>query len=315
MNSHQDQLQHLRAAIGEVIVGYATPIELILTALLSGGHVLIEDVPGVGKTLLARTVAHVSGLGFKRIQFTPDLLPSDVTGVNVFHPGDGAFHFQKGPIFTHFLLADELNRATPRTQSALLESMQERQVSVAGISHPLPRPFLTMATQNPIDMAGTFPLPSAQLDRFLMRIRLGYPEESEELTIVQRFSDMTGPEERVDPVSSPEEIQRMIHASREVFLSEDLQRYIVSIVRATRETTAIELGASPRSAVMLARASRALAFLRGQSFVLPDDVQHLIIPVLSHRLLSARDSILRHQDAEDLLSSIIERIEVPTEVQ
>ena len=313
MTQDLQRLSALKAAIEQVVVGYEGPIELLLTGLMGQGHLLIEDVPGLGKTVMARTLARVSGLGFKRIQFTPDLLPSDVTGVNAYHPGKGSFEFQSGPVFTHFLLADELNRATPRTQSALLECMQERQVTVGGTTYPLPNPFITLATQNPIDMAGTFPLPNAQLDRFMLRIKLGYPEFDEELQILRRFAKNESPEDLTQPLTSADEIREMAARSQETFLSPDLETYIVTIIRATRSRDDLEVGASPRSALMLARAGRALAYVRGRDHVLPDDLQDLVKPVLAHRLISGRDSVLRRRDAENVLEKILEDVPVPME--
>ncbi|MFO8061144.1 MAG: MoxR family ATPase [Bacillota bacterium] len=306
-------ISRMKSAIAEVIVGYAEAVDLLLTGLLSNGHVLIEDVPGVGKTMLARTLAVITGLDFKRIQFTPDLLPSDVTGVNTYDPKKGEFHFQPGPVFTNILLADEINRATPRTQSALLECMQERQVTVGGVTRPVPRPFITVATQNPVEMSGTFPLPSAQLDRFLMRVFLGYPSEVDEAEIVRRYRSPRDPEEMVEAVVTPDDIVRMSRAATEVHLRDDLRDYIIACVRKTRKSPGIELGASPRSAVMLAGAARSLAFLNGRDYVIPDDVQRLMLPVLGHRLIASEESWLRGREGEAVLTDILESVPVPGE--
>lgn len=308
-----ETITRIREAIGEVIVGYTDAVELLLTALFSDGHILIEDVPGVGKTMLARTLAVVSGVGFKRIQFTPDLLPSDLTGINVYDPRRGEFEFQPGPVFTNILLADEINRATPRTQSALLECMQERQVTVAGVTREIPRPFVTVATQNPVEMSGTFPLPSAQLDRFLLRIFLGYPEEADEMEILNRYRRPQNPEERVEAVATLEELLEISRLAVEIYLSDELRAYIVTIVRSTRKRPEVELGASPRSAIMLANASRTLALLRGRDYVVPDDVQDLVVPVLGHRLVAGEETWLRGREAEAILGDIIDETPVPGE--
>ncbi len=311
--SSSEIITRMRDAIAEVIVGYEEAVDFLLTALLSNGHILIEDVPGVGKTMLARTLAVISGLDFKRIQFTPDLLPSDVTGINMYDPHKGEFNFQPGPVFTNILLADEINRATPRTQSALLECMQERQVTLGGVTRPVPNPFVTIATQNPVEMSGTFPLPGAQLDRFLMRVFLGYPTESNEMEVVRRYRRPQNPEERVSAVVSPEDIVQLSQAAAEVHLRDDIRDYVVTCVRKTREAPGIELGASPRSAVMLANASRSLAFLNGRDYVIPDDVQRLVPPVLGHRLVTSEESWLRGREGEAILKDILETVPVPGE--
>ncbi len=312
-SSSSDIITRMRDAIAEVIVGYEEAVDLLLTALLSDGHMLIEDVPGVGKTMLARTLAVISGMDFKRIQFTPDLLPSDITGINMYDPHKGEFNFQPGPVFTNILLADEINRATPRTQSALLECMQERQVTLGGVTRPVPRPFVTIATQNPVEMSGTFPLPGAQLDRFLMRIFLGYPTEADEMEVVQRYRRAQSPEERVSAVVGPEDIVQLSQAASEVHLRDDIRNYVVTCVRATREAPGVELGASPRSAIMLAHASRSLALLNGRDYVIPDDVQRLVPPVLGHRLVTSEESWLRGREGEAILGDILETIPVPGE--
>ncbi len=312
-NDVQRISQKLKKAIGQIIVGYSEPIELLLCALLSGGHILLEDVPGVGKTTLAQTIASASGLEFQRIQFTPDLLPSDVTGTRIFRPDRGEFEFQPGPVFTNILLADEINRATPRTQSALLECMQEGQVTTSGLTRKLPQPFLTLATQNPLDIAGTFPLPAAQLDRFLLRITLGYPDESEELEIIKRSPKSGQSVNFPAPVTTPGELSDLAQQVEQVFLSDELAQYVVSLVQSTREDHRLRLGASPRAAVMLTRASRSLALLRGRCFVLPDDIQDLVVPVLSHRLITSEQSLLRHDETSSILHELLDNIPVPEE--
>ncbi len=313
MSAQNELLRTIRDTIAEVVVGYDWPIDLLLVALLSEGHVLIEDVPGVGKTLMARTVARVWGLEFGRIQFTPDLLPSDVTGINVFDPEKRQFQFQPGPVFTNLLLADEINRATPRTQSALLECMQERQVTTSGTTRPVPRPFMAVATQNPVDMSGTFPLPAAQMDRFLLRIHLGYPGEADEFDLLTRHPSGANPEADVERVTEADAILRLQELVRSVHLSEELLHYAVRLVRATRERPELELGASPRSAIMLAGASRSLAFLRGRDYVIPDDVRDLLVPVLAHRLIPSRDSALRGRRPDLVLEDIVEEIPAPVD--
>ncbi|MFW5897259.1 MAG: AAA family ATPase [Bacillota bacterium] len=306
-------LKLIREKIAEVVVGYDRAINLLLVALLSEGHVLLEDVPGVGKTLMARTLARVTGLTFRRIQFTPDLLPSDVTGINIFNPKTRSFQFEPGPVFSNLLLADEINRATPRTQSALLECMQEQQVTVSGQTRMLPRPFLTVATQNPVDMSGTFPLPAAQMDRFLLRIRLGYPQEEDEYALLRIHPTGGNPESIVEPIARPGAIEVMQKRAQEVYLSEELRRYIVGLVRSTREREDLELGASPRSAIMLAVASRALAFLMDRDYVIPDDVLHLLVPVLGHRLIRGRDTTLRGREIDGILAEIAEEVPLPVD--
>jgi MoxR-like ATPase len=298
----------LRTEVGRAVVGAEQPLRLLTVALLAEGHALIEDVPGVGKTLLARSFARALGLDFGRVQGTPDLLPSDVTGSSVL--ADGSFRFIPGPIFTNVLLVDEINRATPRTQSALLEAMQERQVSVDGETRPIPAPFLVLATQNPIELEGTFALPEAQLDRFLVRIVLGYPGEADERTIARRYRDTPEPLEAVRAVLDPSDLPALREATRRVTVSEEVEGYLVRIVRATREHGDLSLGASPRASVALYRASQALAHLAGRDFVLPDDVSALAAPVLTHRLLVDVDRELRGATTADVITEVLEQVPV-----
>lgn len=298
--------------VGKVIVGKEEVIELVLVALLCEGHVLIEDVPGIGKTTLAKAVARSLDCSFRRIQFTPDLLPSDVTGISFFNQKREDFEFRPGPIMAQVILADEINRATPRTQSALLEAMQERQVTVDGVTRHLPRPFLVLATQNPIELEGTFPLPEAQVDRFLLKIKLGYPAEEEEEEILLRFRT-EDPLEMLEPVVSSGDLLEVIAQARRIRVEESVRRYIVSIPRATREHEFLELGASPRGTLFLYRTSQALAALRGRDYVIPDDVKHLAPYVLGHRLIVSPQTRLRGRSVEDILQEIVEEVPVPVE--
>ena len=304
--------QRLRENIQRVIVGKDEVIDLTLAAVLCEGHLLIEDVPGIGKTTLARALAASLGCTFRRIQFTPDLLPSDVTGLYWFSQKKQEFEFKPGPIMSQVVLADEINRATPRTQSALLEAMQERQVTIDGVTHPLRSPFLVMATQNPIELEGTFPLPEAQIDRFILRISIGYPGENEENDILERFRS-SDPLPDLKPVSSPEEVLLMIDERRQVRIVEPIREYIVKVARATRKNPEIELGASPRATLALYQTSQAWAAIRGRDFVLPDDVKKVAPHVLTHRLIISPQAQLRGRRISDLVMDIIDAIPVPVE--
>lgn len=302
----------LRENIQKVIVGKDDIIELTLIALLCEGHLLIEDVPGTGKTTLAKTIAKSLDCTFQRIQFTPDLLPSDVTGIYYYNQKIQEFEFRPGPIFSQILLADEINRATPRTQSALLEAMQERQATVDIATHRLPRPFLVMATQNPIELEGTFPLPEAQLDRFLMKIGLGYPSESEENDILLRF-ETTDPLEELVSVADPQAILAMQTAVRLIRVEASVRNYIVNVCRATRSHPDIDLGASPRATMALYRTCQALAAIRGREYVLPDDVKIMAPFVLTHRLIIGAKTRLRGRQPADIVSDVVNTIAVPIE--
>ncbi len=310
--SIQTTARAIQENISRVIVGKASTIELLLVAVITEGHVLIEDVPGLGKTMLAKSLARSLGCSFARLQFTPDLLPSDITGVSVFNQKSGEFEFRPGPVMAQIVLADEINRAGPRTQSALLEAMEERQVTVDGLTRPLPRPFLVLATQNPIELEGTFPLPEAQLDRFLLRLALGYPDASEERTILRRFRE-ADPLAELAPVASAAEVMEMGKQSRGVHLGEAIETYILALTRATRENAALSLGASPRGSLALHRTAQALAAIRGRPYVIPDDVQTLAVPVLAHRLLPSSQSRLRGKAAAEILAEVIARVPVPVE--
>ena len=298
----------LQDEVSRAVVGGEEPLRLLTVALLAEGHALIEDVPGVGKTLLARAFARALGLDFGRVQGTPDLLPSDVTGSSIL--GGGEFRFIPGPIFTNVLLVDEINRATPRTQSALLEAMQERQVSVDGETRPIPAPFLVLATQNPVELEGTFALPEAQLDRFLVRVVLGYPEEADERSIARRYRAADEPLDAVHPVMDRAALPGLRDATRQVAVSEEVEAYLVRIVRATRIHPDLQLGASPRASVALYRAAQASALLEGRDFVLPDDVSALAGPVLTHRLVVDVDRELRGATAGDVIGEVLEGVSV-----
>ena len=308
----QSVARALQENINRVIVGKPVTIELLLVALLSQGHVLLEDVPGLGKTTLAKALARSLGCAFQRLQFTPDLLPSDITGVSIFNQKTAEFEFRPGPIMAQIVLADEINRAGPRTQSALLEAMEERQATVDGVTRPLPRPFMVIATQNPIELEGTFPLPEAQLDRFLLRLSLGYPAGDEEREILRRFRT-ADPLAELEPVATGEDILGLGAVCRQVHVSEPMESYILALVRATRDNPAVALGASPRGAMALYRTAQALAAIQGRAFVMPDDVQALIVPTLAHRLMPSGQSRLRGKAVVDILKDVVAKVPVPVE--
>jgi MoxR-like ATPase len=307
-----EDIEALIANIERVIIGKRSVIELLLVALMCEGHVLIEDVPGTGKTTLARALARSLSGSFKRIQFTPDLLPSDITGVFIFNQRTSEFEFRPGPILASVVLADEINRATPRTQSALLQVMEEREVTVENDTFSTPRPFIVLATQNPIELEGTFPLPEAQLDRFMLRLSIGYPSLEEEERIVLSQSE-GHPVDDLQPVVQSENVLKLRDQVREVHVAPDVRRYITTLVRSTREHDAIELGVSPRGTLALYRGSQALATIRGRRFVTPDDVKYLAAPVLSHRMIPSTEARLRGRRADEIVSEIAGRIPVPVE--
>lgn len=308
----QTAAQVLRANIGRVIVGKEETVTLALVALLSQGHLLLEDVPGIGKTTLAKALARSLGCEFRRIQFTPDLLPSDLTGLSVYNQKTQDFEFRPGPVLTQILLADEINRATPRTQSALLEAMQERQVTVDGNTIPLPRPFFVMATQNPIELEGTFPLPEAQVDRFFMRLKLGYPSADEESLILKRY-EQAEPLEDLQPVIDNVTLNAMQKDVQKVRVEDSIRDYVVAIARATRAHSSVELGVSPRGTLLLYHAAQAFAATEGRDYVLPDDVKYLTPFVLTHRLILGAQTRLRGRTTEDILKEIVEAVPAPVE--
>jgi MoxR-like ATPase len=296
--------------VERVIVGKRSTVELAVVGLLSQGHLLIEDVPGVGKTMLARSLARSLGCSFGRIQFTPDMLPSDITGVSIFNQATREFEFRPGPVMSQILLTDEINRATPKTQAALLEVMEERQVTVDGITHVLPQPFMVLATQNPIEYEGTFPLPEAQLDRFLLRIRLGYPDLESEITVLER-QQFRHPVEDLQMVATVEEVQQAQDAVKSIYVSKAVKQYVVELVDQTRRHADVYLGASPRGSLTLYRTGQALAAMRGQDFVLPDDIKGLALPALAHRVIVSPRARLRDLTAENIVQQVLEELPVP----
>lgn len=302
--------QAIVTEVERVIVGKRKTVELALIGLICGGHILVEDIPGVGKTMLAKSFARALGGNYRRVQFTPDLLPADITGVSIFNQKSSEFEFRPGPVFANVLLADEINRATPKTQSSLLECMEEFQVTADGITHPLERPFFVIATENPIEFHGTYPLPEAQLDRFLMRLSMGYPTGAEEITILSR-QQHEHPLASVKPVVSPSEVVQLQQQVRDVFIEESLKQYIVEIVSATRSHPNISLGGSPRASIAMMRTSQAKAALDGRGFVLPDDVKYVAEGVLNHRMILTAESRARQQSSRQLVSQILTTVPVP----
>lgn len=310
MNIVESVTNRIIENVERVIIGKRNAIRLIVVALLTEGHILIEDVPGVGKTMLARSIAKSIGCTFRRIQFTPDMLPSDVTGVSVFNQKTRQFEFRPGPVMAHIVLTDEINRATPKTQSALLEAMEERQITVDGVTYPLEKPFLVLATQNPIEYEGTFPLPEAQVDRFMMRIRLGYPDATEEMAILdsqQRDHPIT----HISQVVSLEELVAAQEAVKEVFVSDLIKEYIVAIVRATRKHPDVYLGVSPRGSLALYKTTRALAAMEGRDYVIPDDVKALAEPTLAHRLIISASARIKDVDPRMVIEETLQSVPVP----
>ena len=308
----QEAMSAVLSNVEKVIIGKTEVIQLALTALLCEGHVLIEDVPGTGKTTLAKALARSLDCSFQRIQFTPDLLPSDVTGLYFFNQKSQEFEFRPGPVLAQVVLADEINRATPRTQAALLEAMQEHQISVDLQTHALPRPFLVLATQNPIELEGTFPLPEAQVDRFLMKIRLGYPSEVDENNMLLRF-EQRDPLDQLQPVLNSEQLLAFQQQVRSIRVEDSVRQYSVQVTRATRSHSAVELGVSPRGSLALYRTAQALAALRGRDFVIPDDVKYLAPAVLTHRISIHPQTRLRGRTPEQVITEIVDSVPVPVE--
>ena len=302
--------ERIIANVGQVIVGKERELRLAITALVCGGHMLIEDVPGVGKTMLARAIAVSTGCEFRRIQFTPDLLPSDITGVSIYNQKTGDFEFRGGPIIAQIVLADEVNRATPKTQSALLEAMEERQVTVDGVTHKLPAPFMVMATQNPIEYEGTFPLPEAQVDRFLIRIFLGYPSPTDEVLVLDQ-QQITHPIETIKQITDANEILQLQRAVKEIYVDPLIKQYIVQLANATREHESVYLGASPRGSLALFRTSQAKALLEARDFVTPDDVKELALVTLGHRVSLSPGAKVKGVTVGDVVANCLSRVPVP----
>jgi MoxR-like ATPase len=312
LSSIKNLADKVKKNIQQVMVGKEETIDHLLVALISSGHVLLEDVPGTGKTLLAKTMSKSLACTFKRIQFTPDLLPTDISGINFYNQKKGEFEFRPGPVFSNILLADEINRATPRTQSSLLESMEERQVTIDGDTRTLDRPFMVIATQNPVENQGTFPLPEAQLDRFLLKVHLGYPSKQEGIEILQRFK-ANNPLEKIVPVASHEEIVTAQNLYSSVFVSNDMLNYMMEIVEKTRTHPKLELGVSPRGSQALLKAVQVYSLLKGREYVLPDDVKAMVKPVLAHRLVLSQTMRVKENQSELILDELIESIPVPAE--
>lgn len=308
----QEAARAIRQNVGRVIIGKEAVIDQLMIALLCEGHVLLEDVPGIGKTTLAKALARSLGCSFQRIQFTPDLLPSDITGITFFNQKQGEFEFRPGPLLTQVVLADEINRATPRTQSALLEAMEERQISIERETLQLPRPFIVLATQNPVELEGTFPLPEAQLDRFLMRLHLDYPNHDEERLILRRFKEEQ-PLQTLAPVLAASQLQELQQLIRYVRVDGSVENYIVELVHATRNHNGIELGVSPRGTLALYRAAQASAAIQGRAYVLPDDVKRMAQSVLAHRMIATSQARMHGRDMENIIDDVLHSVSVPVE--
>uniref|UniRef100_A0A7C4BA90 MoxR family ATPase n=1 Tax=Thermofilum pendens TaxID=2269 RepID=A0A7C4BA90_THEPE len=308
---HSKQLEKLYEELGKAIVGKREVIDRLLVALLARGHVLIEDYPGMAKTLLASSFAKALDLSFRRIQFTPDLLPSDITGGYYWDVKSSEFKLRRGPVFTNVLLADEVNRAPPKTQSALLEAMQERQVTIDGTTYPLEEPFMVIATLNPIEQEGTYPLPEAQLDRFLIKTRIGYPSFAEEVQILRKRIERKSDKPEIERVLSKSDVLQLQRRVEEVYVDDSILEYIVKIASTTRGVKEVEVGVSPRGSEALMKAARALALIRGRDYVIPDDVKELAVPVLSHRLVLKIESLMRGFSAEEIIRQVLEKVEVP----
>jgi MoxR-like ATPase len=307
----QQLAAQILSEVERAVIGKRDVLELILLGLLADGHVLIDDYPGLAKTLTARSFARVTGLGFGRVQFTPDLMPSDITGSSIYDQRTGAFEFRPGPVFTNVLLADEINRAPAKTQAALLEAMQERQVTIEGSTHPLPRPFIVLATQNPIEFEGTYPLPEAQLDRFLMRIGMGYPSNDDEWRMLLRRLERRSDEVELAVVATPHDLEEMRRATEAVYVSEGVGRYIVSIVDASRRAARVQVGASPRGSLALMKLARARAALAGRDFVTPEDVKDLAVPALAHRITLRPEAWVAGVTGADVVTEVLDAVPTP----
>ncbi|MGB9679144.1 MAG: AAA family ATPase [Thermoanaerobacteraceae bacterium] len=312
MKFYNTVIDDIRNNIEKVIIGKNEVIDLMLTALISSGHILLEDVPGVGKTTIAKALAKSINCDFKRVQFTPDLLPSDLTGINIYNQKTNEFEFRKGPVFTNILLADEINRATPRTQSSLLEAMEERQTTVDGVTYKIEKPFLVIATQNPIENYGTFPLPEAQVDRFLIKLKMGYPSREEEEKIINLF-DKLNPLDSIKPVCQKDDIIKMQESFSDVYVDKDVLGYILDIIDKTRNYKTIELGASPRASIVLFKAVQAYAYIHGRDFVTPDDVKYMAPYILSHRIILKGESKLKNIDSNSIINEILKETNIPLE--
>lgn len=307
---NQKRVNEMIQSMEQIIVGKREAIEYTMITLLAGGHLLLEDVPGVGKTTLAKTLARTIDCGFTRIQFTPDTLPSDITGLSIYNMQSGSFEFSKGAIMNHIILADEINRTSPKTQASLLEAMEEKQVTVDGVTYPLPKPFMVIATQNPIDYLGTYNLPEAQLDRFMMKISIGYPDNKDEKIMADRFLNHQF-NQSIEPVVDGETVLQMQKEVENIKINQDLITYITKVVQETRKDSSIALGASPRATLALLRASQAQAYLEGRNYCIPDDIIKLILPVLSHRIILTPEARLSQTKVEKVLKGIIAKIPVP----
>ncbi|UZQ84477.1 MoxR family ATPase [Thermoclostridium stercorarium] len=303
-------MQGIAENIGKVMVGQSGAAKLMVVCLAAGGHVLIEDVPGIGKTTMANALAKSIGVSFNRIQFTPDILPSDITGFSMYNPKTGEFEYKQGSIMSNIILADEINRTSPKTQASMLEVMEERHVTVDGVTYSVPEPFMVIATQNPVEYMGTYPLPEAQLDRFLMRITMGYPSSEDEVDILYRFKN-ENPLNNLEPVADGEQVKELQRQVRDVHVDRSVGEYIVEIVQSTRRVEHVALGCSPRASLYLMRAAQALALYNGRDYVIPDDVKSLVIPVLAHRMVLKQEAKIRKLTAESILSDLLKDVRVP----